>query len=122
MSRPLKLKVTGTVLGSVFQLPDHGFLGQFAGAHRKRFLPNPVEEIASMYSRSSSVPTASDPFCLQKSFTVRLLCCRFPQPSLCASKQVGSLTLASGFAHMQAERYSAVQTHIASIASARKGS
>jgi hypothetical protein len=37
MSRPLKLKVSGTVLCSVFQLPDHGFIGQFAGAHRRRF-------------------------------------------------------------------------------------
>jgi len=39
MSRPLKLKVVGAGLGSAFQLPDHGFLGQFAGAHRKRFFP-----------------------------------------------------------------------------------
>jgi len=42
MSRPLKLKVTGTVLCSVFQLPDHGFIGQFAGAHRRRFFPKRV--------------------------------------------------------------------------------
>jgi len=37
MSRPLKLKVTGAVLTSAFQLPDLGFQGQFAGAHRRRF-------------------------------------------------------------------------------------
>jgi hypothetical protein len=42
MSRPLKLKVSGTVLCSVFQLPDHGFIGQFAGAHRRRFFPKRV--------------------------------------------------------------------------------
>ena len=42
MSRPLKLKVTGTVLCSVFQLPDHGFIGQFAGAYRRRFFPERV--------------------------------------------------------------------------------
>lgn len=42
MSRPLKLKVSGTVLCSVFQLPDHGFIGQFAGAHRRRFFPDRV--------------------------------------------------------------------------------
>ena len=42
MSRPLKLKVSGTVLCSVFQLPDHGFTGQFAGAHRRRFFPERV--------------------------------------------------------------------------------
>lgn len=39
MSRPLKLKVAGTAGLTVFQLPDQGFLGQFAGAHRKRFFP-----------------------------------------------------------------------------------
>jgi hypothetical protein len=42
MSRPLKLKVTGTVLCSVFQLPDHGFIGQFAGAYRRRLFPKRV--------------------------------------------------------------------------------
>ncbi len=31
MSRPLKLKVSGTVLCSVFQLPDHGFIGSLRG-------------------------------------------------------------------------------------------
>ena len=43
MSRPLKLKVSGTVLCSVFQLPDHGFIGQFAGAHRRRFSLNELD-------------------------------------------------------------------------------
>ena len=42
MSKPLKLKVTGTVLCSVFQLPDHGLKGQFAGAYRRRFFPERV--------------------------------------------------------------------------------
>jgi hypothetical protein len=42
MSRPLKLKVTGTVLCSVFQLLDHGSIGQFAGAYRRRFFPERV--------------------------------------------------------------------------------
>ena len=41
MSRPLKLKVQEPRGLTVFQLPDHGFLGQFAGAHRKRFSLNP---------------------------------------------------------------------------------
>ncbi len=45
MSRPLKLKVTGAVLTSAFQLPDLGFQGQFAGAHRRRFPPDPFEEM-----------------------------------------------------------------------------
>ena len=45
MSRPLKLKVQEPGGLTVFQLPDHGFLGQFAGAHRKRFSLNPNEEI-----------------------------------------------------------------------------
>lgn len=39
MSRPLKLKVTGAVLDSAFQLPDLGFQGQFAGAHRRHLFP-----------------------------------------------------------------------------------
>jgi hypothetical protein len=43
MSRPLKLKVAGTVLCSVFQLPDQGFIGLFAGAHRRRL--SLVEEL-----------------------------------------------------------------------------
>jgi hypothetical protein len=58
MSRPLKLKVTGTVLCSVFQLPDHGFIGQFAGAHRRRFFPERVGwasvDLRNMYRRSSN--------------------------------------------------------------------
>jgi hypothetical protein len=45
MSRPLKLKVAGTVLCSVFQLPDQGFIGLFAGAYRRRF-PDPAEELS----------------------------------------------------------------------------
>ena len=44
MSRPLKLKAIGACL-SAFELPDLGLLGQFAGAHRRRFPFFPAEEL-----------------------------------------------------------------------------
>ena len=59
MSRPLKLKVAGAVLTSAFQLPDQGFLGQFAGAHRKRFFPNSVAEFGRVYFDPQYETTAS---------------------------------------------------------------
>ena len=64
MSRPLKLKVTGAVLRSAFQLPDLGLLGLFAGAHRRRFGPP--------RRRSMLFPLAI-----------------FPEPSVLASAQRG---------------------------------
>lgn len=75
-----------------------------------------------MYSRSSSISHRIPSLVFAEwPLTVRLVSSQYPQPSLCASEQVGSFTLVSGFADMQAERYSFVQTHIAPIPSARKG-
>jgi hypothetical protein len=45
MSRPLKLKVTGTVLCSVFQLPDHGFIRAVCGGAPQTFSALPDEEL-----------------------------------------------------------------------------
>ena len=61
MSKPLKLKVTGTVLCSVFQLPDHGFIGQFAGAYRKCFALNELDGLRdSAWTRLANAPSVVD--------------------------------------------------------------
>lgn len=45
MSRPLKLKVTGTVFRPVFQLPDHGLWGCLRGRTADVFPLSPAEEL-----------------------------------------------------------------------------
>jgi len=49
MSRPLKLKATGACL-SAFELPDLGFIGQFAGAHRRHFPARDGGVILALFS------------------------------------------------------------------------
>jgi hypothetical protein len=46
MSRPLKLKVTGAVLRSAFQLPDHRVMRAVCGGAPQTFShPYPIEEL-----------------------------------------------------------------------------
>jgi len=55
MSRPLKLKATGACL-SAFELPDLGFIGLFAGAHRRR-LPARDEGVSlALFSNQADFP------------------------------------------------------------------
>jgi hypothetical protein len=95
MSRPLKLKVQEPRGLTVFQLPDHGFARAVCGGAPQMFLSlNPVEEIASMYSRSFSVPHRIQSLVLaERHLTVRLFSSQYPQPSLFASEQADSSLL-----------------------------
>ena len=49
MSRPLKLKVTGAVYCSAFELPDYGFIGHVCGGAPQTFLPWPAVEEPSLF-------------------------------------------------------------------------
>ena len=80
MSRPLKLKVSGTVLCSVFQLPDHGLIGQFAGGAPQTFLPKRVGW-ASIDLRTDTSETRS--FCDASRISSFCGSARHPLPIRC---------------------------------------
>jgi hypothetical protein len=85
MSRPLKLKVTGTVLCSVFQLPDHGFIGQFAGAHRSCFALSELDGLRNRLDKRGERNFRSGQLRIQTSFftnTLDLLRCGVTRTAL----------------------------------------